>query len=215
MEEGPSAIERPQPPPAGYFEGESMTRRKVFTVGAQALGGVAGLAVVLPAVGFAVAPIFHAARSAGRRSARPATSTISPTSTWFHPGPGDRRGRENDGLRSQAARSRSSEDPNTYIAISTAAPTWAARSPSCRPPATSSAPATAASTTSRASGSAGRRCGRWTASRPGSATARSRSARATASPRSFEPVRARDPGEFTGGIWDYIYPPRPDAFPPP
>ena len=26
---------------------------------------------------------------------------------------------------------------------------------------------------------------------------------------SLEPVRARDPGEFTGGIWEYLYPPRP------
>ena len=39
----------------------------------------------------------------------------------------------------------------------------------------------------------------------------SRSARATASPRDLEPVRARDPGEFTGGIWEYLYPPRPST----
>ena len=31
----------------------------------------------------------------------------------------------------------------------------------------------------------------------------------------LEPVRARDPGEFTGGIWDYLYPPRPSVPPPP
>jgi Rieske Fe-S protein len=31
----------------------------------------------------------------------------------------------------------------------------------------------------------------------------------------LEPVRARDPGEFTGGVWDYIYPPRPSVPPPP
>jgi menaquinol-cytochrome c reductase iron-sulfur subunit len=31
----------------------------------------------------------------------------------------------------------------------------------------------------------------------------------------LEPVRYRDPGEFTGGIWEYIYPPRPDTPPPP
>ena len=29
----------------------------------------------------------------------------------------------------------------------------------------------------------------------------------------LEPVRARDPGEFTGGIWEYLYPPRPSTFP--
>jgi menaquinol-cytochrome c reductase iron-sulfur subunit len=31
----------------------------------------------------------------------------------------------------------------------------------------------------------------------------------------LQPVRARDPGEFTGGVWDYIYPPRPDTAPAP
>jgi len=31
----------------------------------------------------------------------------------------------------------------------------------------------------------------------------------------LKPVRARDPGEFTGGIWEYLYPPRPSTFPPP
>ena len=36
-----------------------MTRRHAFTIAAQGLGGLAGAAIVLPAVGFAVAPIFH------------------------------------------------------------------------------------------------------------------------------------------------------------
>jgi menaquinol-cytochrome c reductase iron-sulfur subunit len=31
----------------------------------------------------------------------------------------------------------------------------------------------------------------------------------------LEPVRARDPGEFVGGLWEYIYPPRPSVPPPP
>src|SRR3954454_16436571 len=51
--------ERAKPDPPGYFEGESMTRRRAFTVGAQALGGLAGAGIVLPAIGFAIAPIFH------------------------------------------------------------------------------------------------------------------------------------------------------------
>src|ERR687898_1249024 len=48
----------PQPDPPGYFEGESMTRRRALSVTVQAIGGVAGLAVVLPAVGFSLAPVF-------------------------------------------------------------------------------------------------------------------------------------------------------------
>ena len=31
----------------------------------------------------------------------------------------------------------------------------------------------------------------------------------------LDPVRARDPGEFTGGIWEYLYPPRPTTPPAP
>jgi Rieske Fe-S protein len=31
----------------------------------------------------------------------------------------------------------------------------------------------------------------------------------------LDPVRARDPGEFTGGIWNVLYPPRPSVPPPP
>jgi menaquinol-cytochrome c reductase iron-sulfur subunit len=30
-----------------------------------------------------------------------------------------------------------------------------------------------------------------------------------------DPVRARDPGQFTGGIWNFLYPPRPSVPPPP
>ena len=56
---------RTEPPPPGYFEGESLTRRKVFTIAAQAIGGLAGAAIILPAVGFAVAPIFHRGKDDG------------------------------------------------------------------------------------------------------------------------------------------------------
>ena len=49
----------PTPDPAGYFKGESMTRRNVFSIGVQAVGGVAVAAIALPAVGFAVAPLFE------------------------------------------------------------------------------------------------------------------------------------------------------------
>jgi len=56
-EASPREPAKPEPP--GYFEGESMTRRHAFTIAAQGLGGIAGAAIILPAVGFAVAPIFH------------------------------------------------------------------------------------------------------------------------------------------------------------
>jgi menaquinol-cytochrome c reductase iron-sulfur subunit len=31
----------------------------------------------------------------------------------------------------------------------------------------------------------------------------------------LDSVRARDPGEFVGGVWEFIYPPRPSVPPPP
>jgi menaquinol-cytochrome c reductase iron-sulfur subunit len=44
--------------PPGYFEGETVTRRRLFSGGAMALGGIAGVAIGLPAIGFAIGPIF-------------------------------------------------------------------------------------------------------------------------------------------------------------
>ena len=48
-----------------------MTRRRVFTVAAQGLGGLAGAGIVLPAVGFAVAPIFHRGKERWEARVRP------------------------------------------------------------------------------------------------------------------------------------------------
>ena len=66
--------------PIGYFEGESMTRRKVFAVAGQALGGIAGAAIVLPALGFAVAPIFEQPEEDWQAVGPSTTSSPRPTS---------------------------------------------------------------------------------------------------------------------------------------
>ena len=42
----------------GAFEGETVTRRRFMVVGGQAAGGVAAASFLLPALGFAVGPIF-------------------------------------------------------------------------------------------------------------------------------------------------------------
>ena len=42
----------------GAFEGETVTRRRFMTVGGQAAGGVAAASFLLPALGFAIGPIF-------------------------------------------------------------------------------------------------------------------------------------------------------------
>jgi Rieske Fe-S protein len=45
--------------PPGWYEGETMTRRALFSGGAMALGGIAGAAVGLPVIGFALGPVFE------------------------------------------------------------------------------------------------------------------------------------------------------------
>ena len=42
----------------GAYEGETVTRRTLFTGGALAAGGVATAAFALPALGFAIGPLF-------------------------------------------------------------------------------------------------------------------------------------------------------------
>ena len=44
---------------AGAFEGETVTRRRVFEIGAQGVGGIAVAAFALPALGFALGPMFE------------------------------------------------------------------------------------------------------------------------------------------------------------
>ena len=44
---------------AGAFEGETMTRRGLMTGGALAVGGIASAAFTLPALGFALGPLFE------------------------------------------------------------------------------------------------------------------------------------------------------------
>jgi menaquinol-cytochrome c reductase iron-sulfur subunit len=42
----------------GAFEGETVTRRRFMTIGGQAAGGIAAASFVLPALGFALGPLF-------------------------------------------------------------------------------------------------------------------------------------------------------------
>ena len=176
-----------------------MTRRRAFTIAAQGLGGIAGAAIVLPAVGFAVAPIFHRGKERWE-AVGPVGDFVEDTYRQVvfteTEGIGD-AGKTTAYVRKSSKSSK--KNPASSSPSPTAAPTSAARSASSRPPATSSAPATAASTTSRASGSAARRCARSTSSRPGSATARSRSARATASPPSWNRSAPATPASSPAG----------------
>jgi menaquinol-cytochrome c reductase iron-sulfur subunit len=53
---GPPPLPKAKMP--GYFEGETITRRALFSGGAMAAGGIAGAAIALPAIGFALGPVF-------------------------------------------------------------------------------------------------------------------------------------------------------------
>ena len=58
--------ERKLPPTKmpGQYEGETMTRRLMFSGGAMAAGGIATVAILLPAIGFAVGPVFEVEKAA-------------------------------------------------------------------------------------------------------------------------------------------------------
>ena len=43
----------------GAFEGETVTRRRFMTGGVHATGAIAGAAIILPALGFAIGPVFE------------------------------------------------------------------------------------------------------------------------------------------------------------
>jgi menaquinol-cytochrome c reductase iron-sulfur subunit len=214
---GPSAArERPKPDPPGYFEGESMTRRRAFTVAGQALGGVAGLAIVLPAVGFAIAPIFHRGKERWEAVGSAddfVTDTYKQVVFTLVPGIGEagkttayvRRGTKQFG-----------EDPNGYIAISTRCAHLG-----CPVRFVSAAGNFICPCHGGVYDFEGKVIG-GPPVRPLDRfqTRVSNDGKVEVGPRysvtsQLEPVRARDPGEFTGGIWEYLYPPRPDTFAPP
>ncbi len=205
----------PKADPAGYFEGESMTRRRALNVAVQALGGVAGAIIVLPAVGFAVAPIFKQPEetweSVGPTS-RFTADTYKPVVFTLVQGIGEagkttafvRRGSQKYG-----------EDPKSYVAISTRCAhlgcpvNFVAASKSFVCP---------------CHGGVYDFQGKVIGGPPVRPLDRFQTrvvkGQVQIGPRysvtsQLQPVRYRDPGEFTGGIWNYIYPPRPDTPPAP
>jgi menaquinol-cytochrome c reductase iron-sulfur subunit len=212
-----------QPSPAGYFEGESMTRRTAFTVGVQAIGGVAVLGVALPAVGFAVAPLFEEQaepwQSVGPVSDfspdtyRPVVLTAvegigetGKTTAYVRQGnpdiPGLPEGYE-------------AESPNEYIAISTRCAHLG-----CPVRFVQAAGNFICPCHGGVYGFLGERIGGPPVRPLDRFQTRVTNGQVEVGPRfsvtnSFDAVRSRDPGEFTGGIWNVLYPPRPSVPPPP
>ena len=208
-------VKLPPAEPRGYFEGESMTRRHVFTVASQAIGGVAAAAVVLPVVGFAVAPLFM--RGEERWEAVGAATDFGPedykqvviTET---PGIGEvgkttayvRRGSE-----------AYDENPDEFIAVSTRCAHLG-----CPVRFVQAAQNFICPCHGGVYDFLGKRIGGPPVRPLDRFQTRVRGGQVELGPRysvtnQLKAVRVRDPGEFTGGIWEFLYPPRPSTFPPP
>jgi menaquinol-cytochrome c reductase iron-sulfur subunit len=207
----------PKPDPPGYFEGESMTRRTALAIGGQAAAGIGLGAVALATVGFAFGPVFD-----------------HPEETWEGVGPPDDFGpdtytqavitiRANIGeagkttvyVRQGNPEINPDESPSEYIAISTRCAHLGCPVRFARASSTFICPCHGGVYDFEGQVIGGppvRPLDRF--------QTRVSDGQVEIGPRysvtsDLEPVRARDPGEFTGGIWEYLYPPRPTTAPPP
>ncbi|MGZ8512767.1 MAG: QcrA and Rieske domain-containing protein [Candidatus Limnocylindria bacterium] len=205
----------PKPAPAGYFEGESMSRRRAFTVAGQAIGGLAGAIIVLPAVGFAVAPIFEKPDELWESVGPPSRFTIEtykPVVFTIVEGIGE-AGKTTAFVR-RGAEERE-EDPDSFIAISTRCAHLG-----CPVNYVAAAKNFVCPCHGGVYDFQGKVIGGPPVRPLDRFQTRVSGSQVQIGPRysvtsQLEPVRARDPGEFTGGIWEYIYPPRPDTAPAP
>jgi menaquinol-cytochrome c reductase iron-sulfur subunit len=219
--QGPKGL--PSPDPAGYFEGESMNRRTAFTVGVQALGGIAGAAIVLPAIGFAAAPLFEEEKETWQ--AVGATTDFSPDTyrsvvITIVPNIGE-TGKTTVYVRQgnpQVTANQTKyppESPDEFIAISTRCAHVGCPVRFVQASGNFICPCHGG-----VYGFLGERIGGPPVRPLDRFQTRVTNGQVEIGPRysvtnSLDPVRARDPGEFTGGIWDYLYPPRPSVPPPP
>jgi menaquinol-cytochrome c reductase iron-sulfur subunit len=221
----PKHLDRPDP--AGYFQGESMTRRTVLSIGVQAVGGVAVAAVALPAVGFAVAPLFEEEEE--RWQAVGPTTDFSPdtyravvitavedigetgkTTAYIRQG-----NPEITNTPEAKEKGYPAETPSEYIAISTRC-----AHVGCPVRFVEASGNFICPCHGGVYGFVGERIGGPPVRPLDRFQTRVTNGQVEVGPRysvtnSLDPVRARDPGEFTGGIWNYLYPPRPSVPPPP
>jgi menaquinol-cytochrome c reductase iron-sulfur subunit len=205
----------PESKPAGYFEGETMTRRKAFTAGALALGGAAGAVIVLPSLGFSVAPIFEEPETAWQSVGAP---DEFPPDTYKAVVITSVEGIGEAGKTTAYVRRGSvdlDENPEDFIAISTRCAHLG-----CPVRFYAAAGNFICPCHGGVYGFEGQVEGGPPVRPLDRFQTRVRAGRVELGPRysvtsQLEPVRARDPGEFTGGIWDFIYPPRPSTPPPP
>jgi menaquinol-cytochrome c reductase iron-sulfur subunit len=205
----------PEMKPAGYFEGESLTRRKVFTVAGQAIGGAAGAVIILPALGFAVAPIFDRPEETWQSVGTLddfAPDTYKAAVITIVEGIGE-AGKTTVYVRQGSADL--GENPEEYVAISTRCAHLGCPVRFVKDSNNFICPCHGG-----VYGFEGEVLGGPPVRPLDRFQTRVTGDVVEIGPRfsvtnSLEPVRARDPGEFTGGIWEYLYPPRPSTAPAP
>ncbi len=213
----------PEVKPPGYFEGESMSRRRAFTVAGQALGGAAGAAIMLPAVGFALAPVFQREDEHWEAVGPPeefSPDTYKARVITLAQGVGIagkttvyvRRG--NPTLNG-AASDLPVEAEDEFIAISTRCAHLG-----CPVSYVDAAENFICPCHGGVYDFQGLVIGGPPVRPLDRFQTRERAGRVEIGPRysvtsQLEPVRARDPGEFVGGVWNVLYPPRPSVPPPP
>ena len=212
--------------PAGY-KGETVTRRRAFSVAAQGVGGLAGAAIALPAIGFALAPVFEKEAEAwvavggpsdfGPDTYRSRVITIvqdigeaGKTTVYVRQGNPDLA--EDPQLSPEAA---AEETTDRYVAITTRCAHLGCPVRFVKAANNFICPCHGGVYDFQGGVIGGppvRPLDRF--------QTRVMAGQVEIGPRysltnSFEPVRARDPGEFTGGIWNVLYPPRPSTPPAP
>lgn len=205
----------PEMKPPGYFEGESLTRRKVFTVASQAVGGAAIAVVILPALGFAIAPVFDKPEEDWQPVgplADFAADTYLAVVITIVPGIGE-AGKSTVYVRRGAPDLE--ENPDEVIAISTRCAHLG-----CPVRFFEAAGNFICPCHGGVYGFQGEVLGGPPPRPLDRFQTRVVDDVVEVGPRfsvtsQLEPVRSRDPGEFTGGIWEYLYPPRPSTPPAP
>jgi Rieske Fe-S protein len=207
----------PKPDPAGWYEGETVTRRRAFTMAGQALGGIAGTAVLLPVVGFALAPVFEKPEERWEGVGSPDRFTIDSYRQVVFTvvdGVGE-AGKTTAYVRKGDPAEPFNEDPESYVAISTRCAHLG-----CPVRFVAAAGNFICPCHGGVYDFQGKVIGGPPVRPLDRFQTRVRGGQVEIGPRysvtsQLDPVRARDPGEFTGGIWEYLYPPRPSVAPPP
>ena len=216
--DGARQIQQPLPPTKmpGYFEGETVTRRALFTGGAMAAGGIATAAIVLPAIGFAVGPVFKQEevvwRDAGPVSDYSADN-YTPRTITISSGTGE-AGKTTAYIRKTNPQL-PGEKAGGFVAISTRCAHLGCPVRWVVPAERFVCPCHGGVYDFQ-----GKVIGGPPVRPLDHFQTRVRNGEVQVGPRysvtsQLDPVRARDPGEFTGGVWNVIYPPRPDTFPAP